>query len=112
MAADIPAGIVLVTIGSNFKVNMGTGRTSRITHRTDDIALINDLARENIDAAKMAVKGFIPVAVINYDQITIAIDIPASKGDCSGISGEYTRSFGKRDIHPRVAIPIFLGEVS
>ena len=93
LAANIPAGIILAATGSDFKVDVGTGGTTRIADSPNNIALINDLAREDINTAQVAIESFISVAVIDHDQVPVPVNVPTGKSDRSCIGCEYTGPF-------------------
>ena len=71
----IAAGIVLEVVQANFKVDVWAGGVACITRCADDVALVNNLARDDIDAAEMTIKRLIAITMIHHDQVTVAKNI-------------------------------------
>ena len=78
----------MIAVGSYFEVDMGARGITRISNRSKHITLINNLTRKDVYTTEMAIEGFITIAVIDYNQIAIAIDVPSGKGDGSRISSK------------------------
>lgn len=85
LAAQIPARIILIAVEADFEVNVGTRGIACIAGSADHIALIDNLARHNINTAEVGIECFMAIAMIYDNQVTITEIIPAGVGNCACI---------------------------
>ena len=93
-------------------MEMGARGAAGVADGADNLAFVDDLAGENVDFAKVSVEGFVAVAMVDYHQVAIAVDIPASEGDGAVVGCEHWYAFRQSDIQPGMTIPEKLSNVA
>ena len=73
---NIRCGVHTSTIFIHFEVYMRAGRAACTAHQRDNIAFANDITNINFIFLAMRITRFVAIAVVYFNQVTIAISWP------------------------------------